>query len=76
MGSQKNRLHSKNFIYDLARVSVVLEDEELAIDVRKDLQQYMDLMDKKFDLSRMKWREESEQMKKEKGEIDKKIYFL
>ena len=55
---------------------MVLEDEELAIDVRKDLQQYMDLMDKKFDLSRMKWREESEQMKKEKGEIDKKIYFL
>ena len=57
-------------------MALLLKDEELAIDVRKDLELYMEQMDKKFDLNKIKWQEKYSQLMKEKAGINKKIYLL
>ena len=59
-----------------ARVAHVLEDEELAIDVRKDMISYIEVMDKKFTQSMNKWRERLTDLESEKNNLNKKIYSL
>ena len=64
------------FLFISARVAHVLEDEELAIDVRKDMISYIEVMDKKFTQSMNKWRERLTDLESEKNNLNKKIYSL
>ena len=53
-----------------------MKDEELAIDVRKDMESYLEQIDKNFGQSMTKWRMHLSELETEKNTLNKKIYSL
>lgn len=58
------------------RVKQVLEDEDLATDVRQDMEAYMDQIDDKFVQSTKKWKMRLSELEFEKINLFKKIYSM